>query len=574
MKNKKSDILLKLTENLIQIISDTNGISIQDTLECAVNSHTISKNKNIHGLIVGFRQLLTRYQRDVVSMDELLDHPVSKALEMFFKKFPLRFKEDHIHLTGSMRAEFIYPHLEKLLKSPQGDIYQKQIEKVYGLSCLPLQGVESLSRLISLEGIRSKSECELKSKEKLDPSSQNFLAPHEQLFQSYLNILLIPKLILNSREIHKKAVYSMAQDLYTNYNIGQIRLKFTLSRISQLQSEFIPGIEALTAEDVVLGIYDGLKSFQKEHNEFHFILSPCFRKEMNFYDSKNFPNREADSLHQVDFILGLLSKYPELKPHLCEVDTVGAEQDLYKKKHFNSLKRGLLKLKQRGFFIRSHHGELWQTLRLGVQAVDNALNIWHIDNLEHGLSLGINPNYYFHCLFEKVLLWNQHKKSLSPEWIETKELMDMDWRDHKHILNKLLNGEPLEPLEQTRFARLKFITAREVEHYQHDVLNRMIYKNVSLTSLPSSNIKLTGRLPDYKDHPFSWWEKKGVKQTVGTDNYITLNTNFIREMLILLFSDAKNLKITKLLMVTTGETRRIYLSNLLWEMRKDFQVTH
>ena len=54
MKNKKSDILLKLTENLIQIISDTNGISIQDTLECAVNSHTISKNKNIHGLIVGF----------------------------------------------------------------------------------------------------------------------------------------------------------------------------------------------------------------------------------------------------------------------------------------------------------------------------------------------------------------------------------------------------------------------------------------------------------------------------------------------------------------------------------------
>jgi hypothetical protein len=39
-------------------------------------------------------------------------------------------------------------------------------------------------------------------------------------------------------------------------------------------------------------------------------------------------------------------------------------------------------------------------------------------------------------------------------------------------------------------------------------------------------------------------------------------------MLILLFTDPKNLKITKLLMVTTGETRRPYISHLLWKMRK------
>ena len=120
------------------------------------------------------------------------------------------------------------------------------------------------------------------------------------------------------------------------------------------------------------------------------------------------------------------------------------------------------------------------------------------------------------------------------------------------------------------FIKAKFHTAREVEHYQHDVLNRLIQKGVSLVSLPSSNNKLTGQFEDYKDHPFSWWEKKGVHLGVGTDNYITLNTNFIQEMLIVLYTDPADLKITKLLMVTTGEQRRPYISHLLWKMRKKF----
>jgi len=95
----------------------------------------------------------------------------------------------------------------------------------------------------------------------------------------------------------------------------------------------------------------------------------------------------------------------------------------------------------------------------------------------------------------------------------------------------------------------------------------MIDKGVGLTSLPSSNKKLSGTITDYKNHPFSWWEKKEVKQAIGTDNYITLGTNFIREMMILLLSDPKNLKIMKLLMVATGEDRRPYLSKNLWDMR-------
>jgi hypothetical protein len=95
-----------------------------------------------------------------------------------------------------------------------------------------------------------------------------------------------------------------------------------------------------------------------------------------------------------------------------------------------------------------------------------------------------------------------------------------------------------------------------------------IQKEISLISLPSSNNKLTGKFDDYKDHPFSWWEKKNVQLGVGTDNYVTLNTNFIQELMILLYTDPDNLKITKLLMVASKESRRPYISHLLWKMRK------
>ena len=198
------------------------------------------------------------------------------------------------------------------------------------------------------------------------------------------------------------------------------------------------------------------------------------------------------------------------------------------------------------------------------------MNIWHIDTLEHGLSLGINPNFYFHRLYQKVLSKNRKGIGVEKSDPEYRELTELDWGNSKDVLEKLLAGKTLNESEHTLFVKAKFHTAKEVEHYQHDVLNRMIQKGVSLISLPSSNNKLTGQFDDYKDHPFSWWEKKGVKLAVGTDNYITLGTNFIREMLIILFSDPKDLKITKLLMVTTGENRRPYLSNLLWEMRKRF----
>jgi adenosine deaminase len=170
-------------------------------------------------------------------------------------------------------------------------------------------------------------------------------------------------------------------------------------------------------------------------------------------------------------------------------------------------------------------------------------------------------------MYRRLVLDNERGGKIKENSSDWKEIMDMEWREHTDIRDKLINGVHLTTDEKQKFVKIKFHTAREVEHYQHDVLNRMINKGVSLVALPSSNNKLTTSFTDYKDHPFSWWEKKGLKLGVGTDNYITLNTNFIQELLILLFTDADNLKITKLLMVATGENRRPYLSQLLWKMR-------
>jgi hypothetical protein len=529
-----------LAEHLINTISETNGITLADTLELSVMGET--EHPHVKKSLMEFRRLLYGFQTDEVDIKTLLAHPVASALFIFFKKFPKAYIEEHIHLTGSLSAEFIHPHLMKVLNGPNREVYLNIIDKVYGEGTTDqIATVEDVDNLVRLKD--------------------------DEFFDRYLKILLLPKLILVDRETHSLAAYHMAQELYHKFNVGKIRLKFTLSRANQTADEQIPGLEKLTEEDVVLGLYDGFMQFKSEVPSFEFVLSPCFRKEANFFDPQ-FPTKKEHFLHQVDAILEMLEKYPFLVPYLCEVDTVGSEKDLYRKGHFAEMQQGFRKLHFKGFAIRSHHGETWHTLKKGVQAVDNSLNIWHIDTLEHGLSLGINPNFYFHSLYHRLVQQNEHGEIVVTGSSEYKELMDMDWREHESIREKLFKGQKLDEEEKRIFVKVKFHTAREVEHYQHDVLNRMINKQVSLIALPSSNNKLTTSFEDYKDHPFSWWEKKGLKLGIGTDNYVTLNTNYIQELLILLFTDAENLKITKLLMVATGETRRPFLSQLLWKMRK------
>ncbi len=541
MSPQRTELKSELFKHLIFIVSETNGVSLSDTLELMLYGPRVKEQPVLEKCIQEFHRLLAAFQQDQVDIETLLGHPMSEAFFKLFKSFPLHYHEEHIHLTGSLDADFIYPRLMKLLSGPHKDIYERKIKEVYGEDAIPIKTVEDVDRLIRLKD--------------------------GEQFGTYLRILYLPKLILTDRQAHKEAAYHMAKTLYDQYNVGNIRLKFTLSRATSIESEQIPGIENITEEDVVLGLYEGFKEFQREYPAFGFILSPCFRKEANFFDKDNYASKKEHFEHQVDRILEIIDRYPELAQHMSEIDTVGDERSLFRKKHFEELRAGFRKLQYHGFSIRSHHGETWTNLRRGIQSVDNAMNIWQIDTLEHGLSLGINPNFYYHRLYQRVIELNQQKVAIKKGSKEEEELIDMNMSPE--ILKKLLEGTPLDQKEETLFLKSKFHNAREIEHYQHDVLNRMIQKQVNLVALPSSNLKLTGAFPDYKDHPFSWWEKKGVRLGVGTDNYVTLSTNFIQEMMILLYSDPENLKITKLLMVATKESRRPYISHLLWGMRKE-----
>ena len=531
-----------LLNAVTEIISETNGISLLDTLDLLISSDLPEKSMEAFEAVLEFRQMVDQFRINKLSINALLDHSVTKAMFEFLRLVPLKYREEHTHLTGAVTADFVFPRLMKLLEGPHKALYEKKITAVYGEDALPIKTVEDVDRLMRLK--------------------------ENEGFSAYLNILYLPQLVFISREAHVAAAEHIAKELYHKYNVGFVRLKFSLSRATSSDSEKIPGIDEVTPEDVVLGLYEGFEKFKKSHPDFDYVLSPSFRKEAHRFNSQKYKTRKEDFLAQVNEILRIIDKHPFLEKYLCDVDTVGDEKELYRKEHFNELQVGFRKLQYRGFNLRSHHGETFYTLKKGIQAVDNAMNIWHIDTLEHGVSLGINPNFYFHRLYQESIKKNQHGEKITPEDSYYREIMELDWGVYKPVLEKLLSGTRLTDEEHIQLVKAKFHTAREVEHYQHDVLNRLIDKGVTLVSLPSSNNKLTGQFEDYKDHPFSWWEKKGVSLGIGTDNYVTLNTNFIQELLILLFTDPEDLKITKLIMVATGESRRPYISHHLWKMRK------
>ena len=537
----KESARTELGRILIKLISETNGVSLLDTLELATHSVLFKQRPEAMSAVREFRGLLFDYSCSRVGIESLFEHPVAKTLEHFLTTFPRRFQEEHTHLTGSLNASFVYPRLDEELAGPNATALKAKIVEAYGDDALPIRSEDHVDRLIRIRDDVS--------------------------FARYLQLLTLPKLVLVDRQAHADAAYHMASTTFRDFNVGRIRLKFSLSRATSNPADALPG-NVVSPEDVVLGLHEGFERFRGEQPQFDFILSPSFRKESSFYDNTRFASKGDDFLHQVETLVGLLERFPFLRDKVTDVDTVGDERDHYRKVHFEEMRLGFRKLQFGGFSIRSHHGETWRTLRRGVQAVDNAMNIWHIDALEHGVSLGVNPNFYFHMVFERVLEQNTDGIAIDRESREGYEVAEMDWRDHPNVPEKLFAGTPLDAADRRCFINTKFHAAREVEHYQHDVLNRMIDKDVGLVALPSSNIKLTGSFPNYKDHPFSWWEKKGVKLGVGTDNYVTLNTNLIREMLILLFTDMENLKITKLLMVVTGETRRPVISRLLWGMRE------
>ncbi len=528
---------------LLKLISETNGLTLAHTLDLALRSMLVDERPEVATALRGFQDLVYAYHRDPRDIRGVLDHEVARTLGGIFRAFPLRFREEHIHLTGALTADFVYPRLTALLAGANGASYEQKIRDAYGNDALPIRSEADVDRLLRLqEGMG---------------------------FSRYLQVLTLGKLVLVDQQAHKDAAYHMAARLYRDENIGRIRLKFTFSRATSSAADALPGPE-VSPEQVVLGLYEGFEAFRREHPDFDYVLSPSFRKEASAFDSQRFASKAESFLHHVDEILGLIAKHPFLRDKMTDVDTVGDERHHYRKAHFEEMRPGMRKLASRGFRVRSHHGETWHCLRRGVQSVDNAMNIWHIDTLEHGVSLGVNPNFYFHMVFERVMALNSKSTPIPESSAEYREIDDMDWRGRRDVFDKLARGQPLGADEIRKFISVKFHAAREVEHYQHDVLNRMIDKHVSLVSLPTSNVKLTQSLATYKAHPFSWWEKKGVELGVGTDNDVTLDTSFLRELLILLITDADNLKITKLLMVVTGETRRPFMSDALWSARPEF----
>src|SRR5947208_1944607 len=97
-----------------------------------------------------FRELLGRFRVDAAPIESLLDHAVARALSDFLRAFPIPFRDEHIHLTGSLDADFIWPRLAKLLDGPQRAMYESKIAEVYGSDALPIDSAADVDRLIRL----------------------------------------------------------------------------------------------------------------------------------------------------------------------------------------------------------------------------------------------------------------------------------------------------------------------------------------------------------------------------------------------------------------------------------------
>ena len=111
-------IVARLTRFLTQLISETSGLALEDTLALAEAAPQLEDDPELAGCIREFHALLGRFRLNATPIEPLLDHPVSLALGEFFRAFPLPFRDEHIHLSGSLAADFVYPRLAPLLEDP------------------------------------------------------------------------------------------------------------------------------------------------------------------------------------------------------------------------------------------------------------------------------------------------------------------------------------------------------------------------------------------------------------------------------------------------------------------------
>src|SRR5205814_7845365 len=98
MFTKKENTIREIKNALIDIISETNGVTINDTLELLSFSPELKKNALVEKSLNEFRKLLHSVQNNEVDISTLLQHSFSEAFFLFFKEFPLPYHEEHIHL--------------------------------------------------------------------------------------------------------------------------------------------------------------------------------------------------------------------------------------------------------------------------------------------------------------------------------------------------------------------------------------------------------------------------------------------------------------------------------------------
>ena len=100
-------VVPRLQRFVTQLISETNGLALEDTLALASQSPQLESEPDLLRCFDEFRELLGRFRLDGESIEALFAHPVAQALGGFFRAFPIPFHDEHIHLTGTLDAEFV-----------------------------------------------------------------------------------------------------------------------------------------------------------------------------------------------------------------------------------------------------------------------------------------------------------------------------------------------------------------------------------------------------------------------------------------------------------------------------------
>jgi hypothetical protein len=80
----KKELSPQIRNELIKIISETNGITIHDTLELMIYSDEIGKSPEIKQSLQEFKKLLADFQNNFVSIHKLLAHDFSHFMKNIF----------------------------------------------------------------------------------------------------------------------------------------------------------------------------------------------------------------------------------------------------------------------------------------------------------------------------------------------------------------------------------------------------------------------------------------------------------------------------------------------------------